>query len=384
MKSVPQFGWFATLMLLAAALLFVGATIPGCSPAPEDSTPGTEGEEDSGGQAATGATEPESPFVPTEELVVEPPAHGPHMVEEPVVEEPVVEPHAHGPHMVEEPVVEEPATEEPATEEPATEEPTVEEPVVEEPAAVEPAVEEPATEEPVLEEPAAEQPAGGSGVSSYAPAEDLVRQVDVYLERLDKWVAEEAEYEDNQGKIAKSANTMALIALALGLHDEENPYKAAAPAAIKASQDLAATTDYAGAVAAMAALRAALGRTDGDSSALAWEKVASLPETMEQVPLINSRLKRALRRFDTMADASAGEAAVLAVIAQGSIANAGDTDLPNETEQWKAFCLQLRDAAAAMNGVIRAQDEDAVDAAKDALMQSCEDCHEVFHEDDDE
>ncbi len=228
------------------------------------------------------------------------------------------------------------------------------------------------------------QPPEAPPVSSFAPAEDLVRQVDYYLTRLEESVETEAEYTDSDTKVAKDANTMILIALALGLHDKENQYKAAAPAMLKASQQLASANDYASARAGVAAVKAALASTDPDRSVLKWAALASLPETMEQVPLINSRLKRYLRgsRFKSQADVTAGQSAVMAVIAQGSMANVGDTEKPDEVQKWYAFCEQMRAAAAALNASIHAQDEDAKDAAKEALAKSCEDCHAVFHEEE--
>jgi hypothetical protein len=221
-------------------------------------------------------------------------------------------------------------------------------------------------------------------VSSFAPAEDLVGQVDFYLERLAESVETAAEYADSDTKVAKDANTMILIALALGLHDKENRYKAAAPAILKASQQLAAATDYASARAGVAALKAAMTSTDGDRSVLKWTVTASLPETMEQVPLINSRLKRYLRgsRFKSQAGDTAGQSAVMAAIAQGSMANAGDTVKPEEAAKWYAFCQQMREASTALNAAIHAQDEAAKDAAIGALAKSCDDCHAVFHEEE--
>jgi hypothetical protein len=124
--------------------------------------------------------------------------------------------------------------------------------------------------------------------------------------------------------------------------------------------------------------------TGGDRSVLEWGPVASLPETMKQVPLINGRLKRYLRgkRFKSQAKGTAGQSAVMAVIAQGSMANAGDTDEPGQAEKWYAFCEQMRDASAGLNAAIRAQDEDAKNAAVQALATSCDDCHAVFHEEE--
>lgn len=215
-------------------------------------------------------------------------------------------------------------------------------------------------------------------VSTFAPAEDLVGQVDYYLERLEESVANPADYKDAEGKIARDSNTVILLALAMGLHDTDNKYKAAAPAMVKAAQEVASAKDYDAAKKAVGDLKKAAA---GGASAgqLQWEKVASLEALMKQVPMINTKLKRNLRRFSRKAQESAGDTAALAVIAHGSMANAGDTKKPNEVEKWYAYCVQMRDAAAALNAAIHAGDEKAADVQMKALTQSCDDCHAVFH-----
>ena len=217
-------------------------------------------------------------------------------------------------------------------------------------------------------------------VSKIAKADDLISQVDYYLERLEESTVSEDEYTDSAGKVVKDANTMILIALALGLHDQDNKYKAAAPAMLKAAQELAAAVDFSAAQNGVFALKAATSNK-GDPSVLKWGDVADLHALMEQVPLMNSRLKRYLRgkRFESAAEKTAGETAVLAVIAQGTMASVGKTEKPDEAEKWYAFCEEMRDAAVALNASIHAQDEDAKDKAMEALGESCHNCHEVFN-----
>ena len=84
-------------------------------------------------------------------------------------------------------------------------------------------------------------------VSTFAPAEDLARQADKYIETMKSTVASEEEYNDSEGKIGRDSNTLVVIALALGLHDQNNKYKARAGALMKAAQVVAATKDYAAA-----------------------------------------------------------------------------------------------------------------------------------------
>lgn len=217
-------------------------------------------------------------------------------------------------------------------------------------------------------------------VSTFAPAKDLVAQVDYYVERLENAVKDESEYKDSKDKIVKDANTLAVLALTLGLSDEDNNYKKAAPGLVKASQKLCAAKDFAAAKAGVAGVKGALS-SSGDASGMKWEKVASLEALMAQVPLVNSRLKRNVGgiRFAKMAKENAGGSAALAAIAQASMANADDVKKLGDAEKWNKFCAEMRDAAGALNAAIHGKDKDAAGAAMKKLAKSCDDCHEVFH-----
>ncbi len=218
-------------------------------------------------------------------------------------------------------------------------------------------------------------------VSQFAPAEDIIAKLDYYVERVLDDVADPEEYADSQAKVKKDADTIAALALALGLHDQDNKYKAAAPAIIAAANKIAAATEFAAAKAAGDELSAAL-TSKGDPSSLKWQKVASLKELMEQVPLINSSLKRGLRRFEREAEDIGVDAAALAVLAQASMANYDETDNPNAADQWFAFCAAMRDAAAKINKAAHEGNEDAVNAAVEEMTKACDDCHAVFHKEE--
>jgi hypothetical protein len=225
------------------------------------------------------------------------------------------------------------------------------------------------------------EPPAPPKVSTFAPAKDVAAQIDVYMARLEESVASEDEFKEAEAKVAKDANTMILLALASGLHDEHTKYKAAGPAIVKASQDLAKAKGFAATKAAVAAIKKALEATDGNAAELKWVKSASLPDLMKQVPLINSRLKRNLRgpKFKSKAKDNAGDATTIAVIAQGSLADTSETKNADEVKKWHGFCIQMRDAATGLNKAIRAADQAAADKALGALNQSCDDCHAVFH-----
>ena len=220
-------------------------------------------------------------------------------------------------------------------------------------------------------------------VSTFAPAQDLVNQLEEYVSDLEKSVKDQEEYADSKDKVAKDADTVLLIALALGLHDSPNKYKSAAPGLVAAAKQVSAATDYQTAAAAVGELKAALHARGNSPSELSWQDAqsASLEALMKQVPLVNTKMKRYLRgaRFKSKADDTAGHTAVLAAIAQGSMALADKTEKPSEAEKWYAFCAQMRQAAADLNKAIRDQDQDAATKGVKNLTQSCDDCHAVFH-----
>ena len=62
-------------------------------------------------------------------------------------------------------------------------------------------------------------------VSTFAPAADLANQADQYIKSLAASVSSEEDYKDNQSKIATDSNTLIVVALALGLHDQDSGYK---------------------------------------------------------------------------------------------------------------------------------------------------------------
>jgi len=216
--------------------------------------------------------------------------------------------------------------------------------------------------------------------STFAPAADLVKAVDDYISRIGEALESQDDFTEFQARVVKDAETVAVLALVLGLHDEKNQYQAAAPAIIKAAREVsaAAAKDYASAKTAFASLESAKA-SSGDPSSLKWEKVASLKELMQQVPLVNSRLKRNMRRFERQADAIAVDAAVIAAVSQASMANLDETKQPNEAQKWFTFCADSRDAAAAINKAAKAKNQADADKALAAMTKSCDDCHAVFH-----
>lgn len=218
-------------------------------------------------------------------------------------------------------------------------------------------------------------------VSTFAPAEDLATQMGNYLKDLGKVAASEEEYKDAEPRLPKDANAVIVIALSLGLHDQDNKYKQNAPAIIKAAKELAAAKDYAATKKAIAALEEAAAGKGAAGGELKWEKQASLPELMKAVPVINTKLKGYLKgsRFKSKAKDSQALTATIAAIGQASESDHSVAKSPDEIAKWQAFCVQMRNAAGKLNKSIHDGDEKAATDNMDKLTASCDDCHAVFH-----
>ena len=188
----------------------------------------------------------------------------------------------------------------------------------------------------------ADVPPAAPKVSALAPIQDLVDQMGNYLAKLDEAVKNEDDYKKSAKLIAKDANTVVIVALALGVSDVANPYQAAAPELIKAAQALAETKDYAAAKAAVEQVKKAAQSKGGSPAEMKWEVCASLPALMKQVPIVNSRLKRNLKQFQNNSKENAADSATLAVIAQGAIIDLSETKkpgrVPGDVQKWFDSC----------------------------------------------
>lgn len=214
--------------------------------------------------------------------------------------------------------------------------------------------------------------------TAYAPVEMLGEQLDAFVENLAKTLESDEDFEDTKGRIVRDANTVAALALVLGLHDQPNPYKAAASNIITAAQALATDADYATTKANFEGLKTSLKSTDGKN--LSWDApVANLAQLMKQVPLLDGKIKSGMRRF-RKTEEMAGYAIALAAIFQVSTANVGETCDATKGVEWIAFCLESRDDAGALANALNAKDKKASQNAYDKLTKSCDECHAIFHQ----
>ncbi len=224
-----------------------------------------------------------------------------------------------------------------------------------------------------------------------APVADLVAQADDYLEKLGGTLKDldgTSDYKKDADAVVRDANGLALVALALGMSAEENKYKKAAPGIITAAAALGKVEKLDAAQKAYADLKAAFEST-GDPASLGWTKVASLGPVMKAVPNLDSTIKRLSnteKKLKKNADRVNAALAGVAAIAQGSMANAAETNKPAAEAEWKKECIAFRDAAIAANAAVHGcvdgkNDYAAFEAAYLALDATCKSCHVIFNPD---
>lgn len=219
-------------------------------------------------------------------------------------------------------------------------------------------------------------------VSSYAPAADLVSQVDYFLKHLGEALADKSAYDDvQQTAVERDSNTLAVLGLVLALHDEDHKLKSAAPAIIKTSQALAENyEDFDKATAALADLKKAVAGEVPTEDEVTWGAVASMSPLMKQVPVVHAPMQRGAtdaRRFKKQAAQTAGQAATLAAIAQAAMFNT-DHATEDQIPQWEKLCAQMRDACGALNSAVHSGNAAKSAEAIVTLQKSCDDCHAVF------
>ncbi len=230
--------------------------------------------------------------------------------------------------------------------------------------------------------PLLSQPPEIPKISSFAPAKDLIQQVDFYIGRISESLADPADFDlAKQSRTLKDANTLAALALMLAVHDEQHPLKPGAAALLKSAQELSNAGENAQqAGAALEGVKRARAATEGSGEGVKWEKAASLSALMKAVPLVHTGLKRGVEpnRLARQAAQTAGQSAALAAIAQASLLDPEPAKTPADVERWVQLCIQMRDAAGEVNSAVHAQDQAQVATAMKRLTQSCDACHAKF------
>jgi len=217
--------------------------------------------------------------------------------------------------------------------------------------------------------------------SKYAPAKDLLAEMQELRDHIRLDLEDQARYgKYQQQRIEMDANTLAALALVLGMHDQASSVKRNAGSIIAASEKLAGgAKDYEQAREALAALEKQLAG-QGDGEKLQWRPVADVAQLMRQVPIVNNNLRRGVegRRFERSKEKNARYAATLAAIAQASAADTSYCADEADEKAWRKYCAQLRDAAASVGQHVRGGDQQRAVAALGAVAESCNACHHAF------
>ena len=217
-------------------------------------------------------------------------------------------------------------------------------------------------------------------VSALIPAADLVAEVHEYVDSLTADLADEAKYNSAKDAIKRDANVLVALGQVLAMSTTENELSPSASSIVAAAKELAAAKDYAAASLAFDGVQAAAGgEAVGGATEIKWEKLASLGQLMNEVTLVNSSIRRNMRRIERNADATARDAVLLAAIAQVTIFDTHEVKDPAKISEWEAMCREMRDSAADLAAQIKAMNKSGATAALTRMNKSCEDCHAVFH-----
>ncbi len=233
----------------------------------------------------------------------------------------------------------------------------------------------------LIDAPAAE--AATPKFSTIAPAGDLCLQLTLSLTDLEKAIATEEEFKGQvEGRFTHDGNTIALLAAALGLHDEASPLKAKAAAIAASAKSLTEAKDYAATKKSVADLKAAVEGEGKGGSTLKWAKISPLGDLMsKQVPAIHAKLTTNLRHFKKRSNEVAANAAAMALIAESAKLYLDETSKPTEGKAWNEFAARMLAAAADLGVKAHAKDEAGAKAAMDVLNESCHACHKIFNPD---
>jgi len=220
--------------------------------------------------------------------------------------------------------------------------------------------------------------------STYAPAEDLESQVQVFLDRIKEDLQSESNYhEASVQRVVRDANTLAVLALVLGQHDEANRYQASAPVILQRALTLAhKAQDYAAAKAACTDLLTAA-NAPAPSNDLQWKCVGDIVELMHQIPKLNTNLRKQVRsekveKFEAARGESAGLAATIAAIAHVSLFDESYCSDQSDRTSWIELCGMMRDAAYDVNQAVRRGDQPGAIELLKPLQRTCDDCHAQF------
>ncbi len=217
-------------------------------------------------------------------------------------------------------------------------------------------------------------------VSTFAPAADLTAEAKQLVEAIQASLANQQVFaaKDSRKRLAQQAASLRVVALGLALHDSDHALKASAADLYRAAGALLEAKNLAAAQRAAQPLAAAVNGQGKGKAELRWGKAAPLDPLMEQVGIVETALRRGVRRLERRPEPVQQQAAFLAVVAQSVAFDPPDGTDGDALADWRRYCHEMRDASAALNHAAHAKDAPAGAAAVKRLMKSCEACHADF------
>ncbi len=220
-------------------------------------------------------------------------------------------------------------------------------------------------------------------VTTVAPVDDLVAEVDAKIAMLEEYIASDEELQEavKRKQLSQAAGVIACLAQAVVEHDSRADAKIAAAELRDAAIALRAAKTLEAAQAGLAKVKESReGKSSGSSQdEHAWNKLISLHDLMEEVNSRNSKLRRSTRRSrDPKVDSlNASTLAVLAlVIHEDTHEVKDDSKIP----QWQEMSLEFQKGMTNVAELMKKEDFDAAYPAWRATQETCNSCHEVFKE----
>ena len=222
-------------------------------------------------------------------------------------------------------------------------------------------------------------------ISSFAPTKDTIAQVKAFMKAIGKDLSDKEDFgEDQHNRINLNGQTVAVLALTLGMHDEKNDVKSNAGEVFDAAIELADNAEsFDDAMASFQKLEKALEVKDLSKRKLSWDESVDIAALMKQVPIVNKSVRRGVddeRRFERTAKKTAQKVVTLAAIAHVSMMNTDYCSDEDDEKEWKKICADMRDACTDVYKALMAKDQKKAQAGNDRVVETCDACHHKFRD----
>ncbi len=222
-------------------------------------------------------------------------------------------------------------------------------------------------------------------VSSFAPTKDTIAQLKAFMKAIGKDLSDKEDFgEDQHNRIALNGQTIAVLALTLGMHDEKNDVKSNAGEVFDAAIELADNAEsFDDASKSYQKLEETLETKDSSERELSWDESVDIAALMKQVPIVNKSVRRGVddeRRFERTAKKTAQKVVTLAAIAHVSMMNTDYCGDEDDEKEWKKICADMRDACTDVYKALMAKDQKKAQAGNDRVVETCDACHHKFRD----